>query len=333
MARGEQGHLRRSLTLRHVFALSCGAMVSSGLFLLPGLAVAKAGPAAMLAYGVAGLCAVPAMLSVAELATAMPRAGGAYYFLERALGPAVGTIAGMSTWLSLVLKDAFALIGMSAYLNLVLDIPTKPLSISLIVVFTVLNIIGSKTSASVQLGLVTFVLSAMAVFLLAGLPRVGSGAGELSPFFTAGFGGTASVVGLVFVSYGGLTKVASIAEEIEDPSRNLPLGMALSLLVSTTLYTLSVLVMVAVLPFDELTDDLAPVHTAAVEFLPPAVDVRPGGGRAGRLRLGGQRRRPGRRPVPAGDEPGRAGRSGVPAGERPGHAGGPGSSSPGPGWG
>ena len=120
------GDLTRSLGLRHVFVISTGAMLSSGLFLLPGLAAAEAGPSAVLAYAIAGLLAVPAMLAVAELSTAMPRAGGAYYFLERALGPAVGTVAGMATWLSLVLKDAFALVGMSAYLNIVFDVPAKP---------------------------------------------------------------------------------------------------------------------------------------------------------------------------------------------------------------
>ena len=97
MEKGDHGRLTRSLGLRHVFALSTGAMLSSGLFLLPGIAAAKAGPAAVLAYLLAGLLAVPAMLSVSELATALPKAGGAYYFLERALGPAVGTVAGFGT--------------------------------------------------------------------------------------------------------------------------------------------------------------------------------------------------------------------------------------------
>ncbi len=266
----DQGHFNRSLGLVHVFSLSTGAMISSGLFLLPGLAVAMGGPSAILAYTIAGLMAVPAMLSVAELSTAMPRAGGAYYFLERALGPAVGTIAGFGTWLSLVLKDAFAMIGMSAYLNLVFDVPAKPLALALITGFTVLNIVGSKTSAVVQIGLVSFVLTVMLVFLAAGLPEVGSGAGSLEPFFESGAGGVAAVVGLVFVSYGGLTKVASVAEEIEDPSRNLPLGMTLSLLVSTVLYTLAVTVAVAVVPAEKLRNDLAPIHSAADAVLPAA---------------------------------------------------------------
>lgn len=245
-------------------------MFSSGLFLLPGLAAAKGGPAAVLAYLIAGVLAVPAMLSVAELATAMPRAGGAYYFLERALGPAVGTVAGAATWLSLVLKDAFALVGMSAYLNIVVDVDSKVLAIALIVVFTAVNIVGSKASAALQLILVAFVLVVMAWFLLAGLPDVGRSEGTLTPFFETGLSGVVAVVGLVFVSYGGLTNVASAAEEIEDPSRNVPLGMALSLLVGTVVYTLAVLVAVAIVPVDELHEDLAPIHTAAETILPAA---------------------------------------------------------------
>jgi len=272
MARDHGGALTRSLALRHVFALSTGAMLSSGLFLLPGLAVAKAGPAAILAYLIAGLLAVPAMLSVAELASALPKAGGAYYFLERALGPSVGTVAGLGTWLSLVLKDAFALVGMSAYLVLIVDVDGQAVALCLIAVFTVLNVVGSKASASVQLALVLFVLAVLAWFLVDGLFETadrGIDGSNLDPFFTTGTSGMVAVVGLVFVSYGGLTKVASAAEEVDDPSLRIPLGMTISLVVGTALYTLGALVAVAVVPADVLHDDLAPIHTAAKTLLPP----------------------------------------------------------------
>ncbi len=271
MGKGDGGQLTRSLGLRHVFALSTGAMLSSGLFLLPGLAAAKAGPAAVLAYLLAGCLAVPAMLSVSELATALPKAGGAYYFLERALGPAVGTVAGLGTWLSLVLKDAFAMVGMSAYLVLILDVDSTTLALVLISLFTLVNVVGSKASASMQLGLVVLVLSVMAWFVVQGLWETvdrGADGSNLDPFFTHGGSGLVAVIGLVFVSYGGLTKVASAAEEVEDPSQRIPQGMALSLVTATALYTLGVLVTVAVVPAEVLHGDLAPIHTAAEAVMP-----------------------------------------------------------------
>ena len=89
--------LKRSLGLGHVFVISTGGTISAGLFFLPSFAAAKAGPSAILAYLIAGLLALPAMLSVAELSTAMPRAGGLYYFLARALGPAGGTVTSVAT--------------------------------------------------------------------------------------------------------------------------------------------------------------------------------------------------------------------------------------------
>ena len=273
MAAGAARKLTRSLELRHVFALSTGAMLSSGLFLLPGLAAAKAGPAAIVAYLLAGTLAIPAMLSVAELSTALPKAGGTYYFLERALGPAVGTVAGFGTWLSLILKDAFAMVGMSAYLVLIVDVDGTTLALVLIGLFTLVNVVGSKASASVQLVMVAFILVVMAWFLVGGFWEIrsnGIDSSRLDPFFTSGWSGVLAVTGLVFVSYGGLTKVASAAEEVEDPSHRIPLGMMLSLGVATLLYTLGVLVAVVVVPPEILHEDLAPIHTAAVAVLPTA---------------------------------------------------------------
>ena len=154
--------LRKELGLYDVYAISTGAMFSSGFFLLPGLAAAKTGPSVALAYLVASIFILPAMLSVAELATAMPRAGGAYYFLDRALGPLVGTVGGLGTWVALILKSAFALVGMGAYLALYVDVPIKPLAVGLPVVFAVINVVGAKETSGLQRVLVTALVAIMA---------------------------------------------------------------------------------------------------------------------------------------------------------------------------
>ena len=134
--------LERSIGLGAVVAISISAMLGSGIFVLPGLAAAKAGPMVWLAYLVAGLGVLPAALSKSELATAMPTSGGTYVYLERAFGPLTGTVSGIGLWLSLLLKSAFALIGFSAYLSVIVDVPQKPVAIVLLLLITALNIVG-----------------------------------------------------------------------------------------------------------------------------------------------------------------------------------------------
>ncbi len=266
------GRLKKDLTLFDVYAISTGAMFSSGFFLLPGLAAAKAGPAVVLAYLLAGVLILPAMVSQAELATAMPRAGGAYYFLDRSLGPMVGTVGGLGTFLALTLKSAFALIGMGAYLAFFVEVPIKPLAVGLTVAFMVLNVVGAKETTGLQRVLVAVLLAVLAYFVVQGVAEVIGSWGEpttraqFRPFLPFGFEGLLGTVGFVFVSYAGLTKVASVAEEVQDPDRNIPLGMFLSLLTATAVYVVGVFIMVAVLDAAEFRSDLTPVATAGAEF-------------------------------------------------------------------
>ena len=112
--------LKKSLGVLDVFCIASGAMISSGLFVLPGLAYARAGPAVVVSYVLAGLLAATGLLSTAELATAMPKAGSDYFFIARGMGPAVGTVAGLFNWVSFSLKAAFALVGMAALIQLLL---------------------------------------------------------------------------------------------------------------------------------------------------------------------------------------------------------------------
>jgi amino acid transporter/mannitol/fructose-specific phosphotransferase system IIA component (Ntr-type) len=264
--------LEKSLTLFDVYAISTGAMFSSGFFLLPGIAAAETGPSVILAYLVAGVLILPPMFSMAELATAMPKAGGAYYFLDRSLGPLAGTVGGLGTWLALVFKSAFALIGMGAYLALFFDVPIKPLAAALTVAFAVLNVVGAKETSTLQRVLVTILVAVLVFYLVQGFLAVsGQSAsatqGQLSPAFPFGATGFVSTIGLVFVSYAGLTKVASVAEEVENPDRNIPLGMVLSLLTATAIYVLGVFVMVSMLDAEALRSDLTPVATSGELFM------------------------------------------------------------------
>lgn len=216
----------------------------------------------VLAYILAAIPLIPAMFSVSELATAMPRAGGAYYFLDRALGPYMGTIGGIGTWLVLILKVAFALIGMGAYVGLfVPDLPLTPFAVVIAVVLAIVNLVGAKKSGGLQIVMVLVLLAILVVFLGGGLVEIQPA--NFRNFFAAGFDSIIATAGMVYISYAGVTKVTSLAEEIKDPERNLPRGMFLAFGTSMLIYLLGTLIMVGVVPMEELQGNLTPVATAA----------------------------------------------------------------------
>lgn len=249
--------LKKELTLLDVFSIATGAMISSGLFILPGLAFARGGPAVVLSYLIGGLVCIPPLLSMAELTTAMPKAGGDYFYIMRGFGPLLGTIAGFSTWISLSLKGAFALIGVGAYLAPVLGIPLQLVALLFCVFFIVLNLLGVKEAGRLQVVLVLSLLAILVLYITLG---VGSfRAGNLTPFFDRGFHQVFATAGFIYVSYAGLTTVMALAEEIKKPGRNLPWGLMLSLLVTTLMYTLVIFITVGVLDPDTLSGSLTPI--------------------------------------------------------------------------
>jgi len=277
------GKLKKELGLFDVFAVSTGAMFSSGFFLLPGLAAAYSGPSVILAYFVAGILILPAMFSACELSTALPRAGGAYYFLDRSLGPMFGTIGGLGVFVATTLKTAFALVGIAFYAELFYkDIPIKTVAVVLTFLFMGVNIFGAKETTWLQRILVSVLLAVLFLFVAAGLFHLlfvqesSVTSSRMSPFLAHGVGGLLATVGMVFVSYAGLTKVASVAEEVKNPERNIPLGMMLSLGITSVVYVVGVFILVALIPEPEFISDKTPVATAAqslFDWLPGRVGV------------------------------------------------------------
>lgn len=257
--------LERDLGLPSVMAISIGAMVGSGIFILPGLALKMAGPAVVLAYVLAALLVLPAALSKSEMATAMPEAGGTYLYIERGMGPLLGTVAGVGTWFSLTLKGALALIGGAPYLVLLFDLPVKPVAIGIGLLLILVNLIGVKQTGRLQIVIVVIMLAALIWFVAGSVDTIDPA--RYDAFFSGGIDGLLAATGFVFVSYAGVTKIASVAEEIENPDRNIPLGMLGSLGFTTALYVSLVGVMIGVVPADELAGSNIPMALAAERTL------------------------------------------------------------------
>ena len=256
--------LKRSLSLPYVIAISIGGMLGSGIFVLPGFAASLTGSSVWLAYLIAALCILPAALSKSELATAMPSSGGTYVYIERAFGPMFGTISGIGLWLSLLLKSSFALIGLGAYLAVLINLDdnlTKLVALGFLCFIMFLNVFGIKKVGKVQIVIVSISLICLVSIFLIGFPLVNPD--YLTPFLSNGNTGLISTVAFVYISYAGVTKVAAIAGEIKNPDRNLPLAMILSLLTIASVYVFIAFVLVGNIPIKDLATDIRPIYTVS----------------------------------------------------------------------
>jgi basic amino acid/polyamine antiporter, APA family len=211
-----------------------GAMVGTGVFLYTGVAAGMAGPAVIVSLVLAGVAASCNGLSSAELASVHPRSGGTYEYAGRRLSPWAGFLAG---WLFLAAKTTSAAataLGFGAYLGPATGLPPLVLSGALVALVTLLNFFRLTKAGGVNLVLVALSVLALAAFVATGLPRVS--AEHFSPFAPRGAYGVLSAAALLFVAYAGYGRVATLGEEVENPRRNIPLALVVSLAVAAALY-------------------------------------------------------------------------------------------------
>ena len=259
----ESDGLERKLGLFSVIIISLSAMIGSGLFVLPALAMLELGGGdsplggVWLAYLVAAFLVIPGAVSKSELSTAMPTSGGSYVYVQKTFGPLIGTVAGLGLWANFMLKSAFALIGFKAYLWVIedllgMDIDIEAAAIILLAIIVGINILGVKKIKKVQIPIVIFSASylfALCVYAIAYHDLDWSVVASRDSF--GSWDDVAATSAFVFVSYAGVTKIAAVAGEVKSPERNLPYGILLSLLFSCLLYVLVTIVMAAAVPPSE----------------------------------------------------------------------------------
>ncbi|WP_227133451.1 amino acid permease [Halorubellus salinus] len=270
--------LAKDLGLVSAMTIGIGTMIGAGIFVLPGVAANTAGPVVVVSFVVGGVIAMVNALSVAELGTAMPKAGGGYYYINKALGPLFGSIAGMGDWMGLAFASAFYCIGFGQYLTVFAPLPEvaflNPNQVGALfagLAFTAVNYLGAKETGNVQNVIVFVLLAILTAFAFAGFLSFDyatlTGDGGLAPL------GTSKILpatALVFVSFLGYAKIATVAEELKNPGRNLPIAIVGSVAIVTVIYAILVTTMLGVVPWPDLSLD-APVAQAAELSFPASI--------------------------------------------------------------
>lgn len=239
-------------------------MIGSGIFVLPGIGFSITGPSIYLAFLASAICILPAAMSKAELATAMPTSGGTYVYLERTFGPLAGTVGGLGLFLSILLKAAFSLIGIGAYFAVFSSFSLTATMLTFLFIIVLLNILGvGKVSNFLTTILFITMISLVALCIFA-LPTWDPT--NLQPIMPYGFKGFFSATALVFVSFAGVTKIAAIAEEIKEPEKNIPKGILISLLLVTLIYCCISLILAGNYHYQEISGEIKPIYRLAYDI-------------------------------------------------------------------
>jgi amino acid transporter/nucleotide-binding universal stress UspA family protein len=252
--------------------IGVGTMIGAGIFVLPGEAAGVAGPLVAASFVVGGVISLFTALSASELGTAMPKAGGSYYYVNHALGPLFGSIAGMGNWMGLAFASAFYMIGFGGFLVELVGIPGVTLGPLVVgsdqvaalfagVLFVVVNYVGAKETGRLQNIIVVTLVSILTVFTILG--AMNADLSTLTPIAPFGYGALLPGTALVFVSFLGFAKITTVAEEIKNPGRNLPLAIVGSVVIVTIMYAIIMVVLMGVINWDVLADSSTPVIDVA----------------------------------------------------------------------
>ncbi len=280
--------LARDIGIVGAVTIGIGTTLGAGIFVLPSIVTAEFGPTLWLPFALAGALAFVNAVLIAEFATALPRSGGAYGWINRTLGPLAGTVAGIAGWASTTIVTAFYCIGFGIYLGFFVPLPegwlfgitiaperTGALLAAALVVSS--NYFGVRNGGPAAVALVAAMLVALVGFLLAAVATLGP-ATLVEPVVDRGSVPTMDLAGataVVFVSYLGYAKLAAIAGEIRNPARTLPLSILGSLAVVVALYVSIAIVLEAAVDWPMLaaTDRAIAVAAATLYGTPGLLAV------------------------------------------------------------
>jgi basic amino acid/polyamine antiporter, APA family len=282
----EQGAkaLKRTLTATDLTLLGIGAIIGTGIFVLTGTAAAnQAGPGIVLSYVMAGLACGFAALCYAEFAAMIPISGSAYTYAYATLGEIFAWMIGWDLILEYAVGSMTVAVGWSGYFQRILagfglhlpvwmsaspnpeigSLINLP-AILIVLGIMVLLVIGVRESARFNAAMVAVKLAAVLFFLAVGVAYVKPE--NWSPFMPYGFSGVMTGAAVVFFAYIGFDAVSTTAEEAKNPSRDLPIGIIMSLVVCTVLYLAVAGVLSGIIPV---------IQYRSAEAALPGIAIRP----------------------------------------------------------
>ena len=268
------GGLQRNISLFQLTMLGVGATIGTGIFVILGDAVPKAGPGVVLSFIIAGITAGLTALCYAELASTIPASGSSYSYSYATMGEMVAELVGWCLLLEYGISASAIAVGWGQYLNELSfdligmkmpDAIANPPGVNggifnlpaVVLVFMCCTLLlrGAKESARANAVMVVIKIAVLIMFILIGMTAFNSA--NMHPFVPMGMSGVGAAASSIFFSYIGIDAISTASEEVKNPKRTLPLAILFSLAIVTTLYVLVALIGVGTQPYTEFSGNEA----------------------------------------------------------------------------
>jgi len=255
-----ESRLKPTLGLFDATAISVGAIIGAGIFVVTGIVAGLAGPALVFSMLIAAIVALLTALSFAELTAWLPKEGSVYEFAYQLVSPFAGFLAGWMWMLSNTFAGAAVSLGFAYYLTALFPSSyVRWVAAILCIAFTALNFLGIRQSATLNNFFVAAKLFILAFFVIFGLRYLNpANFTPFAPFEIGVFYGAY----YIFFAYGGFARVAVVAEEVKDAERNVPRAILLSLVISTIFYILVGIAAVGLVGTSRLSNSNSPLTEA-----------------------------------------------------------------------
>ncbi|HVU21267.1 MAG TPA: amino acid permease [Rhizomicrobium sp.] len=300
--------LKQTLSWPHLIAIGVGAIVGTGIYTLTGVGAGLAGPAVVVSFLVCGVICACAAFCYAEMSTLIPVAGSAYTYSYAVLGEIIAWVVGWSLVLEYTVAAAAVAVGWAGHAEALITAAGWPVppdllhgyfsgglinlpAILIAGVVTLLLILGTRESATLNIFLVLIKLSALVLFVV--LAMQSFDAANFTPFAPFGYGATQGADGknygmlaaaaIVFFAFYGFDTVSTAAEETKNPERNLTIGIVGSMALCTAIYIVVAMLAVGAMSYTQFsqTHDAAPLvyildslnHGTAAKIVAAAVVI------------------------------------------------------------
>ncbi|SET30325.1 APC family permease [Paenibacillus sp. NFR01] len=238
----EHPSLERTIGMPQAIALYIGAVLGSGVLIVPGLAAEMSGPASLLAWGAMTLLILPLALSMGLLSARYPNAGGVSHFVTLAFGPRTGALVGWFFLLSVPIGAPVAALTGAGYLTAAMgwNDGVRILLAGLMLAAGLLtNWRGMKLAGKVQIAVVLAIIAVLIFTIAAAMPRIESD--HFTPFMPSGWISVGQSAAILFWCFIGWEAVSHLSEEFKDPQRAAVKGVTIAAIIVGVLYFLSAL--------------------------------------------------------------------------------------------